>query len=74
MRTGEYFEGDLSHMRLTGDEENTVELALRNVTYSTSLPSLAELTTSQVYPLPNQVLLLKSTDILWLSRNDIPRQ
>lgn len=73
MRTGEYFEGDLSHMRLTGDEENTVELALRNVTYSTSLPSLAELTTGQVYPLPNQVLLLKSTDILWLSRKDIPR-
>jgi hypothetical protein len=25
-------------------------------------------------PLLNQVILLKSTDILWLSRNDIPQQ
>ncbi|MDX1522038.1 MAG: DUF6338 family protein [Anaerolineae bacterium] len=71
MRSGEYFEGDLDRMRLVGDEENTVELALRNIfhrpapTVETPSPDLAAL--------PNQVILLKSTDILWVTRNDIPQ-
>jgi hypothetical protein len=76
MRNGAYFEGDLSHMRLVGDEENTVELALRNVVYSTVPPGpmkTAEAPIVEPHPLPNQVVLLKSTDILWLSRTDIPR-
>ncbi|GIK40099.1 MAG: hypothetical protein BroJett011_39320 [Chloroflexota bacterium] len=76
MRNGEYFEGDLHSMRLVGDEENTVELALRNVCHRPSSQpspkSRANLPASDLQPLPNQVILLKSTDILWLTRNDIP--
>jgi hypothetical protein len=76
LRNGEYFEGDLYRMRLVGDEENTVELALRNV--FRRLPaskSNDEVDTASLdlEPLTNQVILLKSTDILWLTRNDIPR-
>jgi hypothetical protein len=68
MRSGERFEGDLHWMRLVGDEENTVELALRNVSYAPSgSPSPA------LQPLTNQIILLKSPDILWLARNDIPQ-
>lgn len=67
MRSGDCFEGDLYQMRLVGDEENTVELALRNVTHRAG-PSARK-----TEPLTHQVVLLKSTDILWLSRNDIPR-
>jgi hypothetical protein len=75
MRSGEYFEGDLSHLRLVGDEENTVELALRNVIHSHAAPGApqkADVPPPQPRPLPNQVVLLKSSDILWLSRKDIP--
>jgi hypothetical protein len=77
MRNGEYFEGDLYSMRLVGDEENTVELALRNVRHCPApLPTpkgRANLPALDLQPLPNQVILLKSTDILWLTRNDIPQ-
>ena len=77
MRNGEYFEGDLHSMRLVGDEENTVELALYNVlhrpTLSASGKAKVQTLASDLQPLPNQVILLKSTDILWLSRNDLPR-
>jgi hypothetical protein len=72
MRSGEYFEGDLYSLRMAGDEENTVELALRNVSHRHPLTS-ADTPPPNLQPLPNQVILLKSTDILWLSRNDIPR-
>jgi hypothetical protein len=75
MRNGEYFEGDLHSMRLVGDEENTVELALRKVLHR-PVPSdpagKADADLSDLEPLPNKVILLKSTDILWLARNDIP--
>jgi hypothetical protein len=77
MRNGEYFEGDLHSMRLVGDEENTVELALRNAFHraNPSTPkSKANTSASDLQPLSNQVILLKSSDILWLSRNDIPQQ
>jgi len=67
MRNGERFEGELYRMRLVGDEENTVELALRNVSY------LAPDGASSDQKLTDQVLLLKSTDILWLTRNDMPQ-
>ncbi len=75
MRNGEYFEGDLASMRLVGDEENTVELALRNVAHSPAPPRPAEPGTAspELALLPNQVVLLKSSDVLWLSRNDLPR-
>jgi hypothetical protein len=76
MRNGEYFEGDLSSLRLVGDEENTIELALRQVIHSPAAPDGVENKDAALpgqYFLTDQVVLLKSTDILWLSRNDIPR-
>jgi hypothetical protein len=76
MRSGDYFEGDLHQMRLVGDEENTVELALRNVSRRNAPPDFAgeaDMPTIDLEPLPNQVILLKSTDILWLTRNEVPR-
>ncbi|MFN8454448.1 MAG: DUF6338 family protein [Anaerolineae bacterium] len=76
MRSGEYFEGDLYSMRLVGDEENTVELALRNTSYRPALTgskSQAHSASLDLQPLSNQVILLKSSDILWLTRNDLPR-
>ena len=71
MRSGEYFEGDLDRIRLVGDEENTVELALRNVFYRAG-PAGNDPAVN-LAPLPNQVILLKSSDILWVTRNDIPQ-
>jgi hypothetical protein len=71
MRSGEYFEGDLYRMRMVGDEENTVELALQNVYYSPTAPPNGG--TQSLKSLASQIVLLKSTDILWLTRNDIPR-
>ena len=68
MRSGERFEGELYRMRLVGDEENTVELALRNASYAP-----VDSSSQQAQPLTNQVVLLKSPDILWLTRNDIPQ-
>ncbi|MFQ5613780.1 MAG: DUF6338 family protein [Anaerolineae bacterium] len=66
MRSGEYFEGDLDRLRLVGDDENTVELALRNVRYrpANSKPDVA------AAALPDRVVLLRSSDILWLGRVD----
>jgi hypothetical protein len=75
MRSGEYFEGDLYQMRLAGDEENTVELALRNVyrRVATPLPEGKTGISSELQALDNQILLLKSSDILWLTRDTIPQ-
>jgi hypothetical protein len=76
MRSGEYFEGDLYQMRLVGDSDNTVELALRNASRRNTPPDFegeADIPISNLEPLPNQVILLKSTDILWLTRNEVPR-
>lgn len=75
MRNGEFFKGDLHQMRLVGDEENTVELALRNVYHSQTPITTTEDDGSpdnSLRPFPNQVVLLKSNDILWLARNDVP--
>jgi len=72
MRNGEYFEGDLYRMRLVGDEENTVELALRSVYQRAPIQNKGDISSQEMRSLTNQVLLLKSTDILWLTRNDIP--
>ncbi len=68
MRSGEFFKGDLYRMRLVGDEENTVELALRNVFYRDK--SGKESDNERFQTLSSQVVLLKSNDILWLTRND----
>jgi hypothetical protein len=76
LRSGEYFEGDLYQMRLVGDEENTVELALRNVFRRSTPPGYegeADIPAPDLEPLPHQVILLKSSDILWLTRSDISR-
>lgn len=75
LRNGEYFEGDLYQMRLVSDEENTIELALRNVSHRTTqgYKGEADIPALDLEPLPNQVILLKSTDVLWVTRNDIPR-
>jgi len=76
MRSGEYFEGDLYQMRLVGDSDNTIELALRHVSRRNTPPDFegeADIPTTNLEPLLNQVILLKSTDILWLTRNEVPR-
>ncbi len=76
MRSGEYFEGDLYQMRLVGDSENTVELALRKASHRNTPPASegeADIPVADLEPLPSQVILLKSTDILWLTRNEVPR-
>jgi hypothetical protein len=67
MRSGEYFEGNLYRLRLVGDEENTIELALSNVFHRDANE------TQELRPLPNQILLLRSSDVLWLARSDIPQ-
>jgi hypothetical protein len=67
MRSGEYFEGNLYRLRLVGDEENTIELALSNVFHRDGHQ------TQELRPLSNQILLLRSSDILWLARSDIPQ-
>jgi len=69
MRSGEFFKGDLHQLRLVGDEENTVELALRNVSYCRQ-PAANINDTTNFKPLDKQILLLKSNDILWLTRNN----
>jgi hypothetical protein len=74
MRNGEFFEGELYQMRLVGDEDNTVELALHNVRYRPSARDAASGSSPQeIAPLTNKVVLLRSTDILWLARNDVSR-
>jgi hypothetical protein len=68
LRNGERFEGDLATLRLAGGEGNTVELALNNASYTPASASA----TKQV-KLKGQTVLLRSDDILWLSRIDGPR-
>ena len=74
MRSGDYFEGVLYQMRLVGDEENTVELALHNVYHRPTARDVESgASPDPASPLTDKVVLLKSTDILWLARNDVPR-
>ena len=70
MRTGEFFKGDLYQMRLVGDEENSVELALRNVAYHANAAIDQNYSDEALTPLDQQTVLLKSNDILWLTRED----
>lgn len=77
LRSGERFEGNLVTLRLCGDEANTIELALENVSYTPALKAVtrpSEVTKStETKELPNQKVLLRSSDILWLSRVDAPQ-
>jgi hypothetical protein len=69
-----------------GDEDNTIELGLEKVTYkppkSTPPAYLSEkgnLSAESDIPgepieLPNQRVLFRSQDILWLSRLEVPRE
>jgi hypothetical protein len=64
LRNGDTFEGYLNRLKLVGDEENTIELAITDVrcypASNTATPILLE----------DQIVLLQSKDILWLSRTD----
>jgi hypothetical protein len=77
LRSGEKFEGNLVTLRLCGDEANTIELALENVSYTTAAKPVARPPEAIELPkakkLPNQKVLLKSSDVLWLSRVDTPQ-
>ena len=71
LRSGEFFTGDLYQMRLVGDEENTVELALRNVQYQKNGEAVVSTDDNDsLKAFKDQVVLLKSSDVLWLSRNE----
>jgi len=64
LRNGDTFEGHLNRMKLVGDEDDTIELAITQVTYhaasaGTFSPALED-----------NIVLLQSKDILWLSRVD----
>ncbi|RMF02918.1 MAG: hypothetical protein D6768_07110, partial [Chloroflexi bacterium] len=71
LRSGEFFKGDLHSLRIVGDEENSVELALRNVVYRPA-PGDSSAEIAGPRSLADQVVLLKSSDILWLARNERP--
>jgi hypothetical protein len=77
LRSGERFEGDVFKLRLCGDEANTIELALENVSYTPAVKAIirpSEVSKPpEIRALPNQKVLLRSSDILWLSRVDPPQ-
>jgi hypothetical protein len=68
LRNGDYFEGRLNRLKLVGDEENTIELAITEVGFRAK----GEPPTADLKALKNQTVLLQSRDILWLSRADTP--
>ncbi|MGA9351273.1 MAG: DUF6338 family protein [Anaerolineae bacterium] len=74
LRSGERFEGDLVELRLSADEANVIELALEDVIFQASEPARSKPSASRASkptPLPHHRVLLRSGDILWLSRVDI---
>ena len=64
LRNGDTFEGVLNRLKMVGDEEDTVELALTDVRHFSG--------PDQPYTphLENHIVLLQSKDILWISRVD----
>ncbi|MEM7034129.1 MAG: DUF6338 family protein [Chloroflexota bacterium] len=64
LRNGDTFEGVLQEMKLVGDEEDTIELAISNVAYYGSPDQ------EHQPRLRHHVVLLQSKDILWISRLD----
>jgi hypothetical protein len=77
LRSGERFEGNLVTLRLCGDEANTIELALEDVSYTPTVKAVVRPSEVSKPPeseeLPSQKVLLRSSDILWLSRVDAPQ-
>lgn len=74
LRSGERFEGDLVELRLSADEASVIELALEDVIFQASEPARSKPSASRASkptPLPHHRVLLRSGDILWLSRVDI---
>lgn len=65
LRNGDTFEGYLNRLKLVGDEENTIELAITDVCCYPASDS------TTAVPMEDQIVLLQSKDILWLSRTDI---
>jgi len=74
LRSGERFEGNLVELRLSADEVNVIELALEDVTFQASKPARSKSpasAASKLMSLPHHRVLLRSSDILWLSRVDV---
>lgn len=65
LRNGDHFKGNLNRLKLVGDEENTIELAITDVDYHSEKETSGKSTM-----LHGQTVLLNSKDILWLSRAD----
>jgi len=63
LRNGDRFEGYLNRLKLVGDEDNSIELA---ITEASCYPAAG----SSPIILTDQIVLLQSKDILWLSRID----
>lgn len=78
-RSGERIEDNLVELRLSADEASVIELALEDATFhppfQTHTPSGSRSSVSpppKIVPLPHHRVLLRSSDILWLGRVDIP--
>jgi hypothetical protein len=86
LRNGEEYTGALSNFVWVGDEDNTIELGLEKVTYkppkATPQDDLfgkgnrsAELDIpGEPIELPNQRVLFRSPDILWLTRLEVAEE
>ena len=64
MRDGDTFKGQLNRLKLIGDEDDTVEIAITDVTHFTADNK------ESPYQLNDDIVLLNSKDILWISRVD----
>lgn len=74
LRSGERFEGNLVELRLSTDEANVIELALEDVIFQPSEPVRSKASASRASKptlLSHHRVLLRSGDILWLSRVDV---
>jgi len=71
LRNGEVFQGRLIRMQLCGDESNTIELVLENAFYSPAADTTDGSSVLKV--LQGHKVVLRSSDILWLSRVDTPQ-
>ena len=86
LRNGEEYTGALSNFVWVGDEDNTIELGLEKVTYkppkATSQDDLSGKgnrsaesdTPGEPIELPNQRVLFRSQDILWLTRLEVAEE
>jgi hypothetical protein len=78
LRSGERFEGNLAAFHLSADEGNVIELALEDATFQANKSQASRSgrlrfwgsRTPGPMPLSHHRVLLRSSDILWLSRVD----